>query len=128
MYGRGRVKKDPGVETAEEANKGDGKGMSFDLMQSLQKMTQIDVDNQTAIRQKQLETDPDPLDDLENLTTTRVSIFDSQRPDEPRDEIELDLFGSQLPPSKHMSRILNKFSLSRQAVSTVYQPKPILTA
>jgi hypothetical protein len=46
----------------------------------------------------------------------------------PKDEIELDLFSNQLPPSKHMSRILNKFDLTRKALTTVYQPKPILTA
>jgi hypothetical protein len=39
VYGRGRVKRDPGVESVEESNKTDGKGMSFDLMQNLQKMT-----------------------------------------------------------------------------------------
>ena len=72
-------------------------------------MTQIDTDNQVIIRQKQLEKEPDPLEDFDNQTTTRISIFDSQRPDEPKDEIELDLFSSQLPESKHMNRILNKF-------------------
>ena len=108
VYGRGRMKKNPEEIPEDKSTTGDlGKDiMSFDSKQTISKMEQLNFLRIAAKLAKKAESSPE-------VRTPPTVVNVDRRADE---ILENDSIFTSVGKSKHISRILDKFSITRDTL------------